>query len=252
MSDLTITCPDCQSQFRAPAAAIPDGGRMLRCSACGHRWLYVDPTRVTLFEDMARDPLSSFPPADGPTAPSFLQQHVADDSFARVLSETSKSGFSTPQPKIPGKKSKFLHFDMSGAVGYASAALVGVGLFWFLGQSQYTVTTLLPRAQAAYDVMGMPLVLRSSDLAIEGATITIKDGKVSIKGAVHNLSETQKMMLPVRAALHGKTRPEPLTVWVFRPETKYINPDQKVPFDVTRPFDQSAQVTRVEMTFMTE
>lgn len=223
----------------------------MRCSSCAHTWHYTAPVVAPADDPFFGAPEQSATPRDE-SAPSFLHHPVPKDSFADVLSKTS-GGPSFAKPKPPGpQKTPFFHLTRTGVMGYATAAVLGAGLFWMLGSAQFTVTTLLPRAQAAYDAVGKPLVLRASDLVIEGTTLAVTDGKISIKGSIKNIGAAQKAIIPIRAALHGDARPEPLTVWVFRPETKYINPNQTVAFDVTRPFDQSAQVTRVELTFMTD
>ena len=245
---IVIDCPECHAQFRVPAAAIPPEGRTLRCSSCAHTWYYIDPLRALL--QLAEQPVETTP-----DAPSFLQHPTSDQSFADVMQQTSGHKFAKAKsstPVVTKAKGVFWHLDSAGIKGYLAAAGVLALCAWGLAVSQESVTMILPRAQAAYDIFGMPLVLRASDLAFEETTLVYKDGKLSIKGGIHNLDSLQKAIPPVRIALLGDMRPEPLTVWVFRPDAPYIDPDQTIPFDVTRTFDQGAQVTHVSMTFMDE
>ncbi|MEM8555299.1 MAG: zinc-ribbon domain-containing protein [Pseudomonadota bacterium] len=41
MSHVPITCPSCMATYRVPAAAMPDGGREVHCSACGYSWFHL-------------------------------------------------------------------------------------------------------------------------------------------------------------------------------------------------------------------
>ena len=35
---MILTCPSCGTQYAVKDGAIPDGGRKVRCAACGHSW----------------------------------------------------------------------------------------------------------------------------------------------------------------------------------------------------------------------
>ena len=35
---MILTCPSCGTQYAVKDGAIPEGGRKVRCAACGHSW----------------------------------------------------------------------------------------------------------------------------------------------------------------------------------------------------------------------
>lgn len=48
-----LTCPNCDARYEVPESAIPEGGREVQCSNCGHSWLQ---TREALAADEAAMP----------------------------------------------------------------------------------------------------------------------------------------------------------------------------------------------------
>ncbi len=44
---MRLTCPNCKAQYEVDDSVIPDGGRDVQCSACGHTW-YQYPRNVAL------------------------------------------------------------------------------------------------------------------------------------------------------------------------------------------------------------
>lgn len=43
MAEIHLTCPKCATSYRLPPSAIPEQGRDVECSACGHAWLALVP-----------------------------------------------------------------------------------------------------------------------------------------------------------------------------------------------------------------
>ena len=43
---MILTCPSCGTQYAVKDGAIPDGGRKVRCAACGHSWHEDPPAEV--------------------------------------------------------------------------------------------------------------------------------------------------------------------------------------------------------------
>lgn len=59
---MRLTCPNCKAQYEVDDAVIPDNGRDVQCSACGHTW-YQYPV------GMARTPPPGDAAATGPAEP---------------------------------------------------------------------------------------------------------------------------------------------------------------------------------------
>jgi hypothetical protein len=176
--------------------------------------------------------------------------------FAEVMRQTAEAAPASVdglRPRVDPlalKKAPFWLLDRAGLMGYGAAVLVGLVFLNILGSSQYLVTSLLPRAQAVYSAAGMATVIGQPDLVFQNVTFQFKDGSLTIKGEVKNQDKVQQNAQPIRMALVGDARPEPLTIWVARLDKPYLDPGQVVPFTITRPFDQGAAVTKVNLRFL--
>jgi predicted Zn finger-like uncharacterized protein len=64
---MVITCPNCSTRFKIDPAAIGEKGRMVRCSACKHRWFVEPPPAATPLGSVLPQVVTA--PAMGPLAP---------------------------------------------------------------------------------------------------------------------------------------------------------------------------------------
>lgn len=72
---MRLVCPNCDAEYEVDIAAIPDGGRDVQCSNCGHAWFQLPPSVEA--ELAAEEALFTPPPADEPhAAPS--EQGIAE------------------------------------------------------------------------------------------------------------------------------------------------------------------------------
>ena len=75
---MRLVCPNCDAEYEVDASAIPDAGRDVQCSNCGHAWFQMSPR---IEEELAaEDALFEPPPALPPKAPEEPQQ-IADDDL---------------------------------------------------------------------------------------------------------------------------------------------------------------------------
>lgn len=89
---MRLVCPNCDAEYEVDASVIPDGGRDVQCSNCGHAWFQLPPeveaelaAEEALYD--APPPMSS--PVDAepaPLAPSF----GLDDQTLSVLKEEAE------------------------------------------------------------------------------------------------------------------------------------------------------------------
>ena len=49
---MRLVCPNCSAQYEIDGSMIPDGGRDVQCSNCGHTWFELPPPVASGFEDM--------------------------------------------------------------------------------------------------------------------------------------------------------------------------------------------------------
>lgn len=100
---MRLTCPNCDAQYEVDDSAIPDTGRDVQCSNCGHAWfqlpqgsladededdLYEGPTPET---PAAPEPQPDPVPAPAPAAePSVPPRRSLDETLATMLREEAE------------------------------------------------------------------------------------------------------------------------------------------------------------------
>ena len=65
---MRLICPNCDAEYEVDGAAIPEGGRDVQCSNCGHGWFQQPPDVIEAREDEAA--LYDAPPGMSAAAPS--------------------------------------------------------------------------------------------------------------------------------------------------------------------------------------
>ena len=83
---MRLICPNCGAQYEVSADVIPDGGRDVQCSNCGHTWFeHPDAPSAEAEEDSFVDAAPPPPPPPPPPAPPARTQ--LDPSIADILRE---------------------------------------------------------------------------------------------------------------------------------------------------------------------
>lgn len=72
---MRLTCPNCDAQYEVDDSAIPDTGRDVQCSNCGHAWFQLPPDVEAALE--AEEAVHAAPPRQVP--PSAAQEADDDD-----------------------------------------------------------------------------------------------------------------------------------------------------------------------------
>ena len=68
---MRLVCPNCGAQYEVPDDVIPQGGRDVQCSNCGHTWFQVHPEQdAGLAEDLEEPPAPDDFDAGEPDAPT--------------------------------------------------------------------------------------------------------------------------------------------------------------------------------------
>ena len=92
---MILTCPSCGTQYAVKDGAIADGGRKVRCAACGHSW-HQDPEAPPPADENAGSvPVNE--PAPEPGDPA-----AAATAFDDAPGETEPVGYDPVEPIAPG------------------------------------------------------------------------------------------------------------------------------------------------------
>lgn len=104
---MRLVCPNCDAEYEVDAAAIPDGGRDVQCSNCGHAWFQLSPEVEA--ELAAEEALFDAPP---PIASAPISAAPMTASTAAVAAQTLQQAGAAPvqgvvQPDAPQAEADF-------------------------------------------------------------------------------------------------------------------------------------------------
>ncbi|MFN3844735.1 MAG: zinc-ribbon domain-containing protein [Paracoccaceae bacterium] len=137
---MRLICPNCDAQYEVDDSAIPETGRDVQCSNCGHAWFQIREAQVEdLTDDLYREPepeeTSDVPDAiaqtdvepegddddDLPPVSSPLPvQRTLDDSVLSVLREEAER-------EVAARKAEAIGIEMQGDLGLPPPVSVAVG-----------------------------------------------------------------------------------------------------------------------------
>ena len=95
---MRLICPNCDAQYEVDEGAIPQGGRDVQCSNCGHAWFQTPADAMAEADadlDVPAAPVVSTPPPPKPAAP---KPGPADPAPAPVAAEPVASAEVSPAP----------------------------------------------------------------------------------------------------------------------------------------------------------
>lgn len=115
---MRLTCPNCGAQYEVPEEVIPDEGRDVQCSSCGHTWYQLHPAQEAAIEANRADHgmtrsadvkeiVATAPPAPktpGPVAvPDPFDKRFDDDGYEEDQAGTD---FIAPEPARPAPEAR--------------------------------------------------------------------------------------------------------------------------------------------------
>lgn len=89
---MRIVCPNCAAEYEVDAALIPDAGRDVQCSSCGHAWFIAHPDQIAAGESeqaLFEPPEDPLPPTM-PTSPRPVDQAILDVLREEAERETAQ------------------------------------------------------------------------------------------------------------------------------------------------------------------
>jgi predicted Zn finger-like uncharacterized protein len=88
---MRLVCPNCEAQYEVDAAVIPEAGRDVQCSNCGHTWFQPPDGTAAGPEPVVPDPEPPPRPAPAPAAPpAEPKRRTLDDAVLNVLREEAE------------------------------------------------------------------------------------------------------------------------------------------------------------------
>lgn len=169
-----LTCENCQTMWRLDEKHLAFGGRVVRCTACGHTWferqvkvkgLTPDPDDIS-FQDILTGEMAE------PLSP-------VDDGAARAVAPIETGHEMPPLDYRPGG----LSANAFGALGFLLLVSVTLcGLFLLKGP----VVRHMPAMVAFYEGLGATLTAPGEGLSLSALSAQVAAGQIDIKGKVTN------------------------------------------------------------------
>lgn len=170
---MILTCPECATGYFVDDAQIKPGGRMVRCAACGARWMAEPDAPLELTSDDSEGAVGR-----EPGAADLEPAELTGDDLPKVFRERAS------------EQEKMRQARMMGLI-WGGVALAVVVLVVCLVVFREGVVRALPSTAAAYKAIGMPV--NRVGLTIEGvhAEPALQDGHaaLSVSMTVRNVED---------------------------------------------------------------
>ena len=188
---MILTCPECATSYFVDEARIAAGGRTVKCSHCGARWMAVP--------EGAQDspaPAPGSAPAPAPQAPKPVAAPVAMvDELVVEGPLTSVVRQGSLQTAAPAREANLKVLVWVGSAVVAALLIAAAIVF------RVQIVRLAPASQAAYAGLGMPV----SSLVIEKihADAAFQGGRpvLSVTGQLRNLRNAPANAPALRVSL---------------------------------------------------
>jgi predicted Zn finger-like uncharacterized protein len=224
---MLLTCEKCQSVYRIDPAKMAAGGRMVRCTTCGHAWF------------------ATRPPEEGAAAAAEAPRHepIPENILPRHDEEAEAEPVVSKPPRLPQKTRQPVVDPMPGGMG-ANA----FGLCVFLGLCFATLIPLLafrgavmqqaPSLALFYEKIGMPPDAPGEGLSFSGLVARTKPGEgqdatdMVLSARLSNVTAAQRPYPGLQIRLIGDENIV-LKEWRFPPSDGQLQAGETVPFELS-------------------
>ena len=87
---MRLVCPNCSAQYEIDGSMIPDGGRDVQCSNCGHTWFELPPPKVD-FDELGPDDFSD-PAGEAP-----VEEDAETEETVEAAEDTGDTAEAEPE-----------------------------------------------------------------------------------------------------------------------------------------------------------
>ena len=259
---MILNCPNCQTRYLVPSAAIGVEGREVRCAKCSYEW-FQDPSEETSLENSYEEDVQQ-----GLNASIDEPQDKFEEDSYNEKSELSAPKKDQPIPdsikpvpegsNVPAMAEDVIAREaglQAKLTGYGAAllffvAVIGVGLIY-----KNQVITTWPPSALIYNLAGFPANLKGEGLIVETLSATVmKDEEerdiLILKGKVTNLSD-KTLHIPQMMAILRSTNGEDRQSWMIDPPVDQVKPQAS--FSFTSDYSSVPKgVGSVNLTFVPE
>jgi len=272
---MEIVCPNCATAYRVGEAAIGPGGRKVRCTRCGLKWLATpaftrqtafaalppatDAALTAAFSDALLQPEAAEAPRAGggrPEAPP-----VARDDEPDAKARPVAKGIVTLAALGPGferfrkpaaaaartatrRPARRSLTDRLGVPAVALAIALVAGLIL----ARQSVVTAVPDLAGLYAAFGLKVNLRGLEFRNMTATRDIQEGRpvLIIEGEIANIAAGDSDVPPVRLAVRAGR--QEVYAWSVEPARRTLAAGESIAFR-TRLASPPAAADDIELRF---
>ncbi|WP_158272168.1 DUF3426 domain-containing protein [Marinicauda salina] len=230
---MIVTCPSCDTRYRAEDDALSARGGRVRCASCGHSWK-VEAEALTLSEAVDVPAVEETPlKAEPVSAPTLQARPLKPHELIRRRAEVRR-------------RNARLAVSGVGWLGVAAMFAVMLGGAWIM---RVDIMRVWPQSSAAFAAVGAPvnpygLEVRNLSVAREET-----DGApaLAIEGDVVNITGRAREIPPLRAALLDADG-APLVEWVVLMESPELDAEAMERFRTIMP-DPPEAAAEIEVIF---
>lgn len=191
---MRLVCPNCDAEYEVDAAVIPENGRDVQCSNCGHAWFQLSPDVEA--EIAAEEALYDAPPASGAAAvapvpaaeraaeappPAEPVRRSIDESVLAVLREEAER-------EVEARKTEAPVVETQPDLGLVAP------------QDQGAAVRRLARMKGEPDPAAKPQTRREMLPEIEEINSTLRASSEKRAGDAAAVAETMQQLRPQRSA----------------------------------------------------
>lgn len=204
---MILSCPSCDTRYRANPGAIGVNGRRVKCAACGHIWTARNE------EEPVLEPIDPIPPNPEPEA-----EPAAPKAPHRAFRERAEQ-----------RRQDQLKTAAASAWGGLAVAIAGVFAVSFLFRAD--IVSVWPRASSAYAAVGIEA--NAFGVAIDSLDVSRGEEHgiptVELSGEVRNIDRQARAVPQLQARLLGENG-ESVLEWTIIPDAGMIGPGGSLAF----------------------
>lgn len=255
---MILTCPKCSTRYLVDPGAL-GGGRVVRCTRCGHAWEQEPP------DDLPQPVPDAPAPAE---AEAEAEDYADSDSPAEIAVRRYPEDEDAPQERMaqspplvaepPPRPARRDRRPAARARGSRLATALWVLLFVVvagvlgaaIGMRDLVMGTW-PASTSAYDLVGLGPPPPGEGLGLRNVRwkAASQDGAsvLRVEGEVANLSERVRPVPPIQGILYDKNDRE-IQRWTFAAPESRLLPGENVPF-VTELRNPAPGAARLQIEF---